>query len=461
MTPPVVSSPDRHASGELKPGELGVPPDTIPEFRCIATELIISDMKWLKKLGVTREALAWAFYDWANSAYATVVIAAVLPAYYASYVASELPRHMRTAYWGYTNFIATALIAIVAPIIGGISDRSASRKRFWIGFAFLGIVATALMYLIDKGDYVMASALFIVSMFGFGAANVFYDSFLLQVSTPETSDFVSNLGFALGYVGGGLLLAFELFMIKKPAMFGLRNSVQAIKIGFVLVAVWWLVFSLPSWLILKEEKEEHHVSIREAAIDGIANFVRIFQEVVKIKNVLIFLIAYWLYNDGISTIIKMSVVYGSEIGIGKNDLILAILLVQFVAAPFAILFGVITRYISTKKALFITLGVYSLITVFAYFMKNARDFLILAFMVATVQGGAQALSRSLFSRLIPREKRAEFFGFFSLSGKFASIIGPLLVAVVTQLTGTGRNGILILLVLFIAGGITLGFVKES
>ncbi len=418
-------------------------------------------MKWLRKLGLTRESFAWSLYDWANSAYATVVLAAVLPAYYASYVATPLPKHLRTAYWGYTNFIATALIALIAPIIGGISDRSASRKKFWIGFAIIGIGATAFLYFVGKGDYLMASILFIISMFGFGAANVFYDSFLLQVSTPETSDFVSNLGYALGYIGGGLLLLINIIMIQKPELFGLKDSVHAIRLGFVLVAIWWLLFSLPSWLVIKEEREEHHVPVKEAAIDGIKHFVRIFKEVVKIKNVLIFLIAYWLYNDGISTIIKMSVVYGSEIGIGSGDLIKAILMVQFVAAPFAILFGVITRYISTKKALFVTLGVYSLITVYAYFMKSAKDFFLLAFLVATVQGGAQALSRSLFSRLIPRERRAEFFGFFSLSGKFASIMGPLMMALVTQFTGTGRNGILILLALFIAGGVTLSFVRES
>ncbi len=418
-------------------------------------------MKALKKLGLNRESFAWALYDWANSAYATVILAAVLPAYYASYVASPLPKYMRTAYWGYTNFIATAIIAIIAPIIGGISDRSASRKKFWVGFALLGILATGLLYFVDKGDYMMASLLFIISMLGFGAANVFYDSFLIQVSSKETSDFVSNLGYALGYIGGGLLLALNLFMIQKPQLFGLSNEVQAIKIGFVLVAIWWLVFSIPSWKVVKEKREEHHISLKEAAVDGFVHFIKVFKEVVKIRNVLIFLIAYWLYNDGISTIIKMAVVYGSEIGIGKNDLILAILLVQFVAAPFSIFFGIITRYISTKKALFITLAVYSLIAVFGYFMKNARDFFILAFMVATVQGGAQALSRSLYSRLIPPEKRAEFFGFFSLSGKFASIMGPLLMAVVTQTTGSGRNGILILVVLFVLGGIILGFVKEN
>ena len=418
-------------------------------------------MKALKKLGLTRDSLAWALYDWANSAYATVVLAAVLPAYYASYVASPLPAYLRTAYWGYTNFIATALIAIIAPIIGGISDRSASRKKFWIGFALLGILGTGLLYYVDKGDYLMASALFVVSMLGFGAANVFYDSFLIQVSSHKTSDFVSNLGYALGYIGGGILLAINLLMIQKPHLFGLENPVQAIKIGFVLVALWWLVFSIPSWMLIHEEREEHHIPLKEAALDGIVHFVRIFKEIVKIRNVLIFLIAYWLYNDGISTIIKMAVVYGKEIGIGNDALILAILMVQFVAAPFALLFGVITRFIPTKFALFITLAVYSIIAVFGYYMKDAHDFFILAFLVATVQGGAQALSRSMFSRLIPPEKRAEYFGFFSMSGKFASIFGPLLMGIVTQETGSGRNGILILVVLFVLGGIVLGFVKEK
>ena len=413
----------------------------------------------IPKIRLNRTQVAWAFYDWANSAFATTILAAVLPAYYTRFVAASLSPSVRTAYWAYTNFAAAVLVALTAPFLGGIADRSCSRKKFWISFALLGILATAALYFVETGQIFRASLTFVIAMFGFSASELFYNSFLIDVAEGRESDFVSNLGYALGYVGGGLLLALNVLMILNFKALGLNSHAHAMRLSFVSVAVWWLVFSIPSWTSVREEGCVG-LPLSKAMLSGVRRIEEIFKELLRHRNALLFLIAFWVYNDGIVTIVKMAVAYGVELGIGESELIKAILLVQFVAAPFALMFGLATKFVRTKHALIFALLIYGVISVFGYKMQSAKDFYILALMVATVQGGAQALSRSLFSRLIPKDRKAEFFGFFSLSGKFSSVLGPLMVGLIAQVSGSGRNGALFLLVLFGLGIAILLKVKE-
>ncbi len=403
---------------------------------------------------------SWIMYDWANSAYATTILAAVFPAFYKSVAGSGMSQVHSTVWWSYSNFVAVLIVAIFAPVLGAISDISTSRKRFLIFFMIIGIVSTFLMGFIDKGEIVFASVLFILSFIGFAGGNIFYDGILPHISSKSNIDRVSSSGFAAGYLGGGLLLALNVFMILKPSFFGIYDKFKATQYSFITVSLWWFIFALPLIIFYKETKRKEKLKISHYITLGFKRFVDTFKEIRKYKEAFKFLIAYWLYNDGIGTVIKMAVAYGTEIGIGMNDLIIAILITQFVGIPFTLLFGFITKYIRTKTGIFITLFVYTGVVIWGFFMKNAWEFYILAIVIGTVQGGAQALSRSLFGRLIPVERSAEFFGFFSMSGKFANVIGPLAFAIIAQLTGQGRFSIIALVMFFIIGGLLLRGVKE-
>lgn len=400
-------------------------------------------------------------YDWANSGFATTVMAAVLPVYYGSVAAGNLPPSQATAYWGYTNTVGMLIVAFVAPVLGAVADHSGSRKRFVGIFAFLGMLLTASMVLIGAGDWKLASALYILALFGWSSANIFYDSLLPHVAGHDQIDRVSSRGYALGYMGGGILLVLNVLMIRPQliglaAFPGIPDSQWGVRLSFVSAALWWGLFSLPLFLHVNEPPAV--VGAGESANSVMAGFQRIgktLKEIRRYGDLFKFLIAFWLYNDGITSIIIMAAIFGQEIGIGSEHLLGAILMVQFVGIPFTLFFGRLAGRFGTRRSIYMSLVIYSMIALGGYFIQSALHFWILAFMVAMVQGGSQALSRSLFGRMAPRAKSAEFFGFYDVSSKFASVIGPSLFATVGVMTGSSRNGIAALLILFIAGGFIL------
>jgi MFS transporter, UMF1 family len=405
---------------------------------------------------------AWCMYDWANSAFATTIMAAVLPTFYSSVAGANLTGNQATVYWGYTTAIGMLIVAVMAPILGAIADHSGIKKRLLGGFALLGIFFTAMLYFVSTGDWLKASIFFVIANIGFGGANIFYDSLLPHVARPGEIDQVSTRGYAMGYLGGGLLLAVNLAMIMFPEYFLLPNAEIATRVSFVTVAIWWAVFSIP---LFRQVAEPPASGIRAAGVNpvtgGLRRLGQTFREIRRYRELLKFIIAFWLYNDGIGTIIKMATIYGAEIGIGTTDLVGALLLTQFVGIPFSILFGKLARRIGTKPSIFLGLGVYTLISIAGYFMSEAWHFWVLAGTVGLVQGGSQALSRSLFGAMVPRTRTAEFFGFYDVSAKVAGIAGPFLFAIVGQLTGSSRLSIISLVVFFIGGGLILATVDEK
>jgi UMF1 family MFS transporter len=383
-------------------------------------------------------------------------MAAVLPEFYSSVAGSTLDKTIATGYWGYSNTIAMLIIAITAPMLGAIGDHSSAKKRFLGGFAFFGILATALLIGIGSGMWFYASLLYIFGRVGFAGANIFYDSLLPHVARQEEIDRVSAEGYAYGYLGGGILLALNLLMILKPAFFGIPNAEWGSRISFLTVAIWWAGFSIPLFRNVSEPPAV--ISRDESSNPLLAGYQRLrktFRDVRKFKELIKFLVAFWLYNDGIGTIIIMAVIFGAEIGIGRFHLIGAILMVQFLGVPFTVLFGRLPKKLGTKNSIFLALGVYAIITILGYFMQKPAHFWLLAFLVSMVQGGSQALSRSMYGSMTPPSRSAEFFGFYSVSSKFAGIIGPALFGVVGQITGSSRLSIISIIIFFLAGGFVL------
>ncbi|MFC2947930.1 MFS transporter [Virgibacillus sediminis] len=402
---------------------------------------------------------SWMLYDFGNSAFATTIMAAVLPVYYYDVAATGANQEAAASMWGYSQSIAVLVVAVLAPVLGAISDFSAAKKKFLQFFAFMGIIASILLFFVGEGDYLLASVLFIVGSIGFSGANIFYDGFLPEIAEEKEIDRVSSGGFAYGYIGGGLLLAINIGMILQPLWFGIPDTITASRISFVSVGLWWLLFSIP---LLKNIKEEKKVRVQKGGKSYLSiGFSRVgttFRELRHYKQLIIFLLAFWLYNDGISTIVRMAAIYGRDIGIDGNSLIIALLITQFVGIPFTFFFGWIAGKITAKKALSVTLFTYMGIVTLGYFMTTAAHFYMLAVCTGMVQGGAQSLSRSIYGRMVPAHKHAEFFGFYGISSKFAAVFGPFLFAFVGQITGSSRLGIISLLFFFVAGLIILRFV---
>jgi UMF1 family MFS transporter len=353
------------------------------------------------------------------------------------------------------NGLGAAVIALLAPVLGAIADRSSSRVRMLMMVTLLGCAATAGLALVAQGHWLAAGLLYMLASLGFWGGIVFNDSLLLHVAEPDEYDLVSGFGYALGYLGGGLLFALNVFMTLKPQLFGLADAGEAVRASFVTVGVWWLLFALPCVLIVRERSSVPSVGAAAAVRQGLRELRGTLAEVRRYRPVLWFLAAYFLYIDGVNTVIKMAVDYGLSLGFGPADLMKALLLTQFVAFPAALAFGWLGRRIGARRGIFLALLVYAGITCFAYFIQGARDFYILAVAVGLVQGGIQSLSRSYFGRLVPEGKSSEFFGFYNMMGKFAAVLGPLLVAVTARLTGDSRLSILSILVLFVAGGTLL------
>ena len=401
-------------------------------------------------------------YDWANSAFATTIMAAVLPEFYSSVAGATLDKTTATSYWGYSNTIAMLIIALTAPILGAIADHSAKKKIFLGAFATIGVLSTALLIGAGNGMWFYASILYILGRMGFGGGNIFYDSLLPHVAKPDEIDRVSAGGYAYGYMGGGILLIINLLMILKPGIFGIPNAEWGSRISFLSVAIWWAVFSIP---IFKNVSEPRAIILEGESTNplmaGYQRLKRTFKDIRRFKELLKFLLAYWIYNDGVGTIIIMAVIFGAEIGIGRTHLIGAILMVQILGVPFTLIFGRLPNKIGTKKSILLALGVYTVIAFLGYFMRNPLHFWLLAILVSMVQGGTQALSRSMYGSMSPPSKSAEFFGFYNVSSKFAGIVGPFLFGIVGQLTGTSRISIVAIVLFFAVGALVLATVDHA
>jgi UMF1 family MFS transporter len=417
----------------------------------------------LERLGLGRRELrAWAMYDWANSAFVTTVIAAVFPIYYEKVAAAGLSGTVAVYRYGMATTVALAVVALMAPPLGALADVASAKKRLLALFQGVGVGATAGMFFIYRGDWSLALWLFVIANIGISGAFTFYDSLLPHIARKDELDQVSTAGYALGYLGGGLLLALNLLWIQKPTWFGLAGSEAASRLSFLSVAVWWLVFSIP--LFRRVPEPTTHGPLSGHASDGLAaaSFRRLgqtFRDLRRFRQAFLMLVAFLVYNDGINTIIRMAALYGSQIGIAQGDLLAALLLVQFAGIPFSFFFGRVAAWVGAKRAIFFALGVYVVVSILGYFMRTALHFYLLSVLVAMVQGGCQALSRSLFAALIPRQQSAEFFGFFAVFEKFAGVIGPFVFASAVGATGSSRIAVLSVAAFFLAGSILLARVN--
>lgn len=404
----------------------------------------------------SRRQWAWAFYDWANSAFATTVMAGFFPIFFKSYWSAGTPATESTLWLGITNSVSSVAVAVCAPLLGAWVDRNGRHRGTLFGFTILGVTMTALLAVVPQGSWVAACVVFGFAAFGFMCSNSFYDALLVGVADPAARDRVSALGYSLGYLGGGLLFALNVAMTQWPPVFGLQNSAQAVQASFVMVAVWWLFFSIP--LLIHRTRLQSHESNRR--IGSVYRRIRnTFQDIRRHPNIGLFLLAYWIYIDGVDTVIRMAVDYGLSLGLPSSSLIVALLITQFVGFPAALLYGRVGEQLGEVRAILFGLGVYVVVVWAASRMTTALEFYVLAAAIGLVQGGIQALSRALYSRLIPVDQAAEYFGIYNMLGKFAAILGPLLVGWSGYAFGEPRLGILSLLVFFIVGGVLLSRVR--
>jgi len=402
-----------------------------------------------------KKVLSWALYDWANSTFSTTVAAGFFPIFFEKYWSNPSDVVQSTYHLGLANSLASIIVACISPFLGAVADRGAVKKKFLIIFAFFGAIMTSGLFMVEQGDWQLASIIYVLATIGFMSGNIFYDSLLTDVSTKKDWNYVSSLGYAFGYLGGGLLFSINVLMYLHPQIFGIPNPETAIRISFITVALWWIVFTIPIILFVPEPIIENSVPLRKAFREGYKQLLSTFHQIKKMKVVGTFLLAYWLYIDGVDTIIKMTVKMASSLGFETSDLIIALLMVQFIAFPAAILYNFFANKIGGKNAIFVAIAGYSLVTFLAYFMTTKLHLYLLAAIIGLFQGGIQALSRSMYAKLIPKNKETEFFGFFNMLGKFASIFGPLLMGWVTLQTGNVRFGILSILILFLLGAVFL------
>lgn len=416
----------------------------------------------LSKVGLkTREQQAWAWYDWANSTYFTTVIAAVFPAFFASYAAKGLEPATATARFGMMTTISMLAVAVVSPVLGALADYTGIKKKLLGAFLVVGLLACGAMAFITEGGWQYALLVFFIGNIGVSGSLVFYDSLLPHVAAPEDTDRVSAAGYAMGYVGGGVLLLANLAWILSPGTFGFADAAAATKASFVSVAVWWALFSIPLFRTVPEPPITGDGKTGLAIGEAFGRLGSTLREIRRYRNAFLLFIAMLLYQDGIQTIIRMGAVYGAELGIEQTAQIGAYVMVQFVGIPFAFLFGSLGSKFGTKRCIFIAIAVYALATIVGYFMTTVVHFYALAFLIATVQGGSQALSRSLFARMIPRDRTSEFFGFFAVAERFATVFGPAIFTASVMITGSSRTAILAILILFIAGAAVLSQVDEA
>lgn len=421
------------------------------------------------KLDDKKAIFGWSMYDWANSAFATTAMAGFFPIFFKQFWSSGADATVSTARLGLANSIAGIAIALLAPILGAIADRGTSKKKFLLFFAYTGAVMTSSLYMVSKGNWPMAVLLYVFATVGFLGGNIFYDAFITDVASEKKIDFVSALGFSSGYLGGGILFALNVWMTLSPETFGFPEASEAVKFSFLSVGLWWAAFSLPLILFVKEpanRKAKYSANMVKA---GFSQLKGTFQKVRHLKTIFLFLLAYWFYIDGVNTIIRMAVDYGISIGFQSEDLIVALLITQFVGFPSAIGFGYLGGKFGAKRPILAAIAIYLFVSIWGAFMENKNEFYILAITVGLIQGGVQALSRSYYAKIIPLEESAEYFGFYNMLGRFAAVIGPVLmggVGLLVKFIGyssdfASRVSISSVSLLFIIGGILLYFVNEE
>lgn len=406
-------------------------------------------------LKITKKEKSWILYDWANSAFALTIMSTILPIYFTNMVGEVgLSKELATSYWGYTNSIASLIVACLSPLMGGLADYMGMKKKFFTVFSMLGVVFTGLLAFIPYGMWMPLMITYVISLIGFSLSNVFYDSFITDITIESKMDVISSLGFAFGYIGSTIpfILCMGLIMGVQKGVIPL-GMVLTTKISFVITAIWWFVFTLPMLKNVEQVHGKPYVKFKPS--ETFNKYRESFKRVKKNKKAVIFLCAYFFYIDGVDTIIRMAASFGTTLGIDSTTLLVILLVTQFVAFPFAIIYGKLTSIFRAKIMLVVGIIIYMIICVFAFFMTSAREFWILSMLVASSQGGIQALSRSYFAKIIPKENSNEYFGFYNIFGKFAAIMGPALVGIITQLTGNVKNGVLSLIMLFGIGLILL------
>jgi UMF1 family MFS transporter len=409
----------------------------------------------------TKSIVAWALYDWANSVFSVTVISAFFPLFLKQYWSSGNDATVSTFQLGLANAAGGLIVAVLSPMLGAIADQGGTRKRFLAFFTVLAVLMTGGLQFVARGDWPLAIALYVVAGVGFSGATAFYDALIVDVAPRGKLHRVSALGFALGYLGGGVLFAVNVAMTLWPTRFGLADAAEAVRVSFGMVALWWALFSLPLFLFVRESPALTREPGRALARAGLRQLRQTLREAHKWRPVLVFLLASWLYLDGVSTIARMALDYGLAIGLGQRDLILALLITQFIGFPAALAFGRLGVRFGARRMILVGLGAYAFATVWSYFMRSAWEFYVLAGIVGLVQGGVQLLSRSFFAQIIPAGQSAEFFGFYNMVGRVATVVGPLLVGLAAITTGSSRASILVVLVLFASGGVVLLFVDEK
>lgn len=408
-----------------------------------------------------RTVWSWALYDWANSAFATTVMAGLFPVFFKEYWYPGDSVNESTFQLGWANSIAGLFVALMAPALGAIADRGSAKKKFLFTFAYLGIVSTFSLFFVAEGANFLALGVFVFAVIGFSGSNIFYDSLIVSVSDDETVDKTSAFGFSLGYLGGGVLFAGNVAAVTYWERLGLPSQSVAVQYSFVSVAIWWALFSIPIFLFVKEPRIEGREFSARMVKAGFKQLAETFREIRKYKVVGLFILAYWFYIDGVHTVIRMAVDFGQSLGFPSESLIIALLITQFVGFPATLVFGALGKRIGAKTGIYIGIGVYTCVCIGGYFMQEEIHFYILAVTIGLVQGAVQSLSRSLYSRIIPRDKAAEFFGFYNMMGKFAAVLGPVLMGTVSYATGSARLSIVSLVILFGIGAFFLKFVDEK
>ena len=408
-----------------------------------------------------REKFSWSLYDWANSVFATTVLAGFFPLFFKSFWAGDLDDATSTALLGTVSSVAGLIIVLIAPILGAMADLSRNKKLFLLIFALLGIISTSTLFFISYGFWEWSLIIFGLSIIGFSGANIFYDSLLIDVSSDEDRNYVSSMGYALGYLGGGILFLINVLMYLYPSFFNLNSQTEGILYSFLSVALWWFVFSMPLFLFVKQKKINDIADFKNPFKQSFIRVLNTFREIKKYKAVLIFLIAYWFYIDAIDTIVRMAVAYGTDLGFDSSKLIIALIFTQFIGFPATFAYGYLAEKFGLFNMLVVGILIYILICIYSLFITTATDFFILAGLVGLVQGGVQSVSRTIFSRLIPQDKATEFFGFYNLIGKSAVVVGPALVGWMAYIFDNPKAGIISLLLLFIPGIIILFYVPKT
>jgi UMF1 family MFS transporter len=408
---------------------------------------------------VTKQERSWILYDCANSAQTLIVTTAILPIFFKTYAAAEMADEQSTFWWGLGNTIAAILVAIMAPILGAVADHRGVKKKLFTVFLIGGVCATAALSFVSEGAWELCLVIYAFSTIGFYGAVVFYDSFLVDVAESKRMDWISSLGFAWGYVVSTVPYIVCMVLISKYEAIGFDSPVPATRIAFVITAVWWFVLSIP---MLRNVEQKYFVPASDHPVrESLERLVQTIRDIPQYRHLFLFLLAYFLYIDGVHTIYKMATSFGIDVGIETSELMKILLYTQLVAFPFAMLYGRLAAIFTAKRMILVGIGTYFVVTVLAYNISASWHFWVLATLVGTAQGGIQSLSRSFYGKLVPKEKSAQFFGFYDIFGKFAAILGPVMVGGFGLLAGDSRAGVFSLIILFLIGGLLLLKVDET